>query len=335
MTRPASAPSRVDLPAPLRPISATTSPGRTLKSTPVSARTGPGWRTTNRFVSANPRAPSRPPAAVSRGTARSLSSRRRPAARRRASRTLIGSGSQCSSRPSRTTGGATAAVLITSAGGPSAIRVPPASSTTRSAYCTTRSSRCSAISTVIPRSCTSRWIAASTSSAACGSSAEVGSSRTSTCGCAVSAAPIATRCRCPPDSVVSARCRRSARPSRSRVSSTRIRITAGATPRDSIEYASSSSTVSVTKEASGSWATMPTTSARSRGRQSRVLRPATVTSPVSRPPEKCGTRPLTARSRVDLPDPVRPISSTSSPSSTARSTSCRVGSAYSPELLAG
>ena len=36
-------------------------------------------------------------------------------------------------------------------------------------------------------------------------------------------------------------------------------------------------------------------------RCSRVSRPSTVTRPVSSPPVKCGTRPLTARSSVDLP----------------------------------
>ena len=47
--------------------------------------------------------------------------------------------------------------------------------------------------TVSPRSCTRRVSAASTSSAAGGSSADVGSSRTSTRGCAVRTEPIATR----------------------------------------------------------------------------------------------------------------------------------------------
>ena len=66
--------------------------------------------------------------------------------------------------------------------------------TIRSANGTTRSSRCSASSTETPRSCTSRVSVASTSSAAVGSSAEVGSSSTSTRGCMVSTEPIATRC---------------------------------------------------------------------------------------------------------------------------------------------
>ena len=87
-----------------------------------------------------------------------------------------------------------------SAGNPSCTVPSPGRWMTRSAYCTTRSSRCSASTTVTPRSCTRRVTAASTSSAAVGSSADVGSSSTSTRGCAVSTAPIATRCCWPPDS---------------------------------------------------------------------------------------------------------------------------------------
>ncbi len=160
----------------------------------------------------------------------------RPGACRRASRTESGSGVQPASRPSSTTGGATGEVCQHVAGSPRA-RSPTVrrcSRTTRSAYCTTRSRRCSASSTVMPRSCTSRCRAARTSSAAPGSRADVGSSSTSTRGWAVSTEPMATRWRWPPDSVRSGRCRRSARPSRSRVSSTRLRMTSGASPRDSM-----------------------------------------------------------------------------------------------------
>ena len=57
------------------------------------------------------------------------------------------------------------------------------------------------MTTVMPRSCTSRVMAASTSSAAVGSSAEVGSSSTRIRGCAVSTEPIATRCCWPPERV--------------------------------------------------------------------------------------------------------------------------------------
>ncbi len=202
-------------------------------------------------------------------------------------------------------------------------------STTRSAYCTTRSRRCSASSTVMPRSCTRRVRAASTSSAAAGSRAEVGSSSTSTRGPAVSTEPMATRCCWPPERAPSGRLRSSCRPSRSRTSSTRRRITSGATPRFSITWASSSSTTSVTNPAAGSCPTRPTTSASSRGGTSSVLRPSTHTRPWSVPPEKRGTRPLTARNRVDLPEPVVPTTRHSSPSGTTKSTSTRVGASAS------
>ena len=85
--------------------------------------------------------------------------------------------------------------------------------------------------------------------------------------------------------------------------------------------------MSVTNPAIGSCPTMPTTSARSRGRYSLVSRPLTSTRPASVPPVKCGTSPLIARSNVDLPDPVRPITSASSPSGTVKLTSRSAGSA--------
>ncbi len=318
---PTRLPSRVDLPAPLRPISAVISPGRRTRSTPRSARTGPR-STASRSTTATG-SPHGAGAVAGRSPSRRV---RSGAARRRASRTDSGSGVQPASRPRPTTGGWTGERAITSAGSPSTgARPAPGSSSTRSAYCTTRSRRCSAIRTVVPRSWTSRWRTASTSSAAPGSSAEVGSSRTRTRGWTVSTEPIATRCCCPPESVPRARARRSARPSRSRVSSTRRRITSGASPSDSMPYASSSSTVSVTKCASGSWPTVPTRSASSRGRWARVSRPPTVTRPCSTPPVKCGTRPLTVPSRVDLPEPDGPTSRQSSPSGTVRSTPLNAG----------
>ena len=55
---------------------------------------------------------------------------------------------------------------------------------------------------MVPRSALRRPSAASTSSAPCGSSCDVGSSSTSACGAAASAPAIAHRCRSPPESVV-------------------------------------------------------------------------------------------------------------------------------------
>jgi hypothetical protein len=92
-------------------------------------------------------------------------SRSRSPALRRASRTDRGTGAQPASLASSTTGGATGAVVMTSPGSPTMTGAPPPGiNTMRSAYCTTRSSRCSASNTVSPRSCTSRWSSASTSS---------------------------------------------------------------------------------------------------------------------------------------------------------------------------
>ena len=266
---PTSVPSSVDLPAPLRPITATTSPACTSRSTLRKAVIDP-YRTPSRLTLAIGVDPGVGPATDDTGRSGGrcpIRSWRKVVACRLASRTVIGGGFHPATRPRCTTGGAIAAVDMTSGGAPTAAGTPgPLRAMIRSAYCTTRSRRCSAMTTVIPRSCTKRCKAASTSSAAPGSSAEVGSSRTSTRGCAVNTAPIAARCRCPPLRERKARLRRSANPSRSKVSSTRRRMMLGSIPRHSIVYASSSSTVSVTKPANGSWGTTPTRSARSRGR---------------------------------------------------------------------
>jgi hypothetical protein len=172
-------------------------------------------------------------------------------------------------------------------------------------------------------------IAASTSSAAVGSSAEVGSSSTSTRGWGVSTEPIATLCCWPPEIACNGRYRSSASPSRSSVSSTRLRITSTGTASCSMPYASSSSTTSVTNPANGSCPTTPTMSANSRGGWVAVSRPSTTTRPSNTPPVKCGTRPLIAPSSVDLPAPVRPTTRHSSPSSIRRFTLRNTGAGAS------
>ena len=189
--KPTRVPRSVDLPAPFRPITATISPACAVMETPRNATVWP-WRT---MASDIDRAWSPYAAAVTgRPLTKGSSLSRNGWAQRRASRTESGSGSQPASRPNSTTGGATGASIMISSGVPIRTDSPgPPTTITRSAYCTTRSSRCSARSTVTPRSCTSRARAASTSSAAPGSRAEVGSSSTSTLGCMVSTAPIATR----------------------------------------------------------------------------------------------------------------------------------------------
>ena len=157
-----------------------------------------------------------------------------------------------------------------------------------------------------------------TSSAAIGSSALVGSSRTKTLGCITRAAPIATRCCSPPLSVAIKRLRSGARLNRSRISSIRLRMMSGATLRVSILNASSSSTVSATKPCAGFWPTIPIKWARPPGLTVRVDKPSTLMSPPRIPPVWCGTKPLISRSSDDLPTPVLPITKTNSPSATEK-----------------
>ena len=181
---PWSAQSSDDLPEPLRPMRATTSPRRRVRSTSRTATSvavadhDPGRGRTAGPAAGSGRTGGGGPSPASRS--------RRSGACRRASRTDSGSGDQPASRPSSTTGGAML-VEANSRGRQSVLTDPsPGRWMTRSAYCTTRSSRCSARTTVTPRSWTSRVTAARTSSAAVGSRAEVGSSSTRIRGCAVS-----------------------------------------------------------------------------------------------------------------------------------------------------
>ncbi|CAB5059552.1 unannotated protein [freshwater metagenome] len=143
----------------------------------------------------------------------------------------------------------------------------------------------------------------------------MGSSRTKIFGCITKALPIARRCCSPPLKVEIARLRKGARAKRSRISSTRLRITSGATFRDSMPKTSSSSTVSVTNPVLGFWPTMPMRCANSPGRTSCVDMPSTITSPASIPPVWWGTRPFINRRSEDFPVPVEPITRTISPSS--------------------
>ena len=187
----------------------------------------------------------------------------------------------------------------------------------------TRSNLCSEITTVSPRSWTKRWRIDKTSSAAIGSRAEVGSSRTRTLGCITSALPIATRCCSPPLSVDIERPRKWARESRSRISSTRLRMTSGAKLRASMPKTSSSSTVSVTKPCTGFCPTIPMRWARPPGFVREVEIPSTEISPANIPPVWCGTNPLINRSREDFPEPVAPMTRTISPSSIVKERSSK------------
>ena len=76
----------------------------------------------------------------------------------------------------------------------------------------------------------------------------------------------------------------------------------------------SSRTVPVTSCASGSWNTIATCVAQlRRPSRSAVSSPPTSTVPSTRPGTACGMRPLSASASVDLPEPLGPSSSTTSP----------------------
>ena len=192
--------------------------------------------------------------------------------------------------------------------------------TTRSAYCTTRSRRCSARTTVTPRSWTSRVTAASTSSAAVGSSADVGSSSTRTGGCAREHRADGDALLLAAREVGNARCRRSARPSRSSVSSTRLRITAGGTAEllhavrelflDGVGDEPGERVLPDDADHVGELARRA--SRRVRGRRPRPGR--------ERPAGEMRDEPVDGPSSVDLPTPVAPTTRHSSPSSMCRFT---------------
>ena len=158
------------------------------------------------------------------------------------SRTERGNLSSLRNFAALTIGGLISLLLIISCGDPTSIWPSPLTKTIRSTKWITRSSLCSAMITVNPRSWTSLFMIASTSSAATGSRALVGSSRTKTFGFITNADPIATRCCSPPDSEDKLRFLIDCKESKSITSSTLRRIMVGSTPFVSKPKAISSST---------------------------------------------------------------------------------------------
>ena len=76
----------------------------------------------------------------------------------------------------------------------------------------------------------------------------------------------------------------------------------------------------ITTCVSGSWNSVPATAARSPGPVLARVQAAATTRPANVPPWKCGTSPVAARSSVDLPDADRPASTTNSPGLDVRET---------------
>ena len=138
--------------------------------------------------------------------------------------------------------------------------------------------------TVTLKSWTRRWSTDKTSSAAIGSRALVGSSRTKTLGCITRAAAIATRCCSPPLKVRIDRSRTALSESKSSTSSIRFRMTSVGKLSASMPNANSSSTISVTNPLIGFCPTIPTKCANDPGFTSRVEMPSTVMLPANIPP---------------------------------------------------
>ena len=156
--------------------------------------------------------------------------------------------------------------------------------------------------------------ASRTSSAPAGSRLAVGSSSSSRPGRRASAPARARRCCSPPESAAVGRSRAYGKPTRCSASSTRGQISSAGTPRFSSPNATSSPQRAITSWVCGSWKTMPT-----RSRPLRGSSPSISTVP-SCSPESSGSSPASAASRVLLPAPEGPSSSTRSPASIRRST---------------
>ena len=145
---PAKERNKVVFPAPLRPITATISPALTCRS--IDRSTGAPLRTTASLATCATVGPGSATAG-SGGIGGKLC--RRSAAARRASRVDNGSGSHPTRLPSVANGGSTGETDMASLGSVCRLTVPsPWTMSTVSAYCTTRSSRCSETTTVRPRS---------------------------------------------------------------------------------------------------------------------------------------------------------------------------------------
>ena len=153
----------------------------------------------------------------------------------------------------------------------------------------------------------------------------VGSSRTSTSGCATSTDANTRLCFSPPLIVLTSRPTRRCAPSASTVSSMRRSISSTGTPRVSSPKASSSLDVRQKNWLFGFWNTLPTCSASSYISHAEGSRPQTRTCPSSSIPDsKEGMSPLMHFVTVVLPDPDLPMIRTHSPRRTSRSMPSRM-----------
>ena len=149
-----------------------------------------------------------------------------------------------------------------------------------------------------------------------------GSSSTSTAGSIASAPASATRCFCPPESLVGSAFAKSCIATRESSRRTRSPIWSAGTPRFSGPKATSSSTTVVTIWSSGFWNTSPRLR-RARRYAAKSGWPSVMTRSPTRStvPSSGASSPHSTDASVDLPEPFGPSTHTRSPGATERLTS--------------
>ena len=159
-----------------------------------------------------------------------------------------------------------------------------------------------------------------------GSSAAVGSSKSSTSGFITSTDAIATRFFCPPESWYGARSARAPMPSIASVSSTRRSTSSVGKPMLSGPNAISSRTVGENTCASEFWNTKPTRERKPALNCSSSRRSSVTVSPNAvYAPESANSSPSSSFSSVDFPQPFAPSSATFSPRATCSETPSSAG----------
>ena len=169
-----------------------------------------------------------------------------------------------------------------------------------------------------------------TSAAPAGSSWLIGSSSTSIFGIIASMLAMQTLCFCPPERVPVGADLCSDIPTISRLSRTRLSISAFGRHRFSGPNAISSSTMVENIWSSGFWNTIPVIWASSIMQDATVSMPFMRTLPRSSPPDSCGIIPFRVFNSVLLPHPVGPARSTNSPFFIVRSIPESVDSSLAP-----
>lgn len=207
-------------------------------------------------------------------------------------------------------------------GSSSRATVPLSRAITLSAIGRTFSTLCSATMTVMPRSFSSPS-SSNTSLVPTASSMDVGSSSMRTLGLKASMAAMASLCFSPPLSRKVGWPLLRQRPTSLRDSWTLALISSGGTALFSKPKATSSSTTSANIWLSGTWYTVPTSTAVLYTGAVLGSFPNTEILPRTSALIMLGITPFIALINVDLPEPVLPTNNTNSPSSISRVTSLR------------